>query len=239
MARRASYIDALREHVDTTPPFLLIAGGYELVPYAGDTPPMEKMRAETAVYDSCGYDYGYLTEMEATQYVSLGIAPPKAWKPYSRLRPEVFERGGKRIAVIALPPLPSGYSRVPDDQLPLIEAALRSAHEAFDLVIAVSPWGFFAEKDFLGKAETVPHVLLGSGPGTSFPGNIAADGRTAWVRPYSRGKAISRVTLNVWPKKGLDFKWVAGDHIAFAVDGLSDTYQEKPAVLNLLEGIQE
>ena len=183
------------------------------------------------------YDFGSLTEFESELFEDAGVEPPDGWVVLDEPRLATLSTpDGHKVALVLFPDLPEGEDRPSKNLVRKLEKLMAGAREDHDLVLAVSPWGMWPEKDYLNETEAGPDILLGAGPGMEVQGTFMARDRVFWVRAYSKGKSINRIDLMAWPDKA-DRTWTPDDDTIRAEFGtLRDTVPEDPEVLDILSG---
>lgn len=239
LARRAAYIQDLRQSTGKTSPVFALSGGYEFLPEAGPAPTREKLQALAKAYTAINFDLGLLVPREAQAMREAGAVLPGQW-----ITPEVVTQtdlplpGGGNVGIVLFPLLKPGDKEPPRDLLEQINRAVKSLQRRSNIVVGLSPWGYFPELAYLRNDEAVlPDILLGSGPGPGFRGILAADGRSYWLRAYPLGKALNRVEILNWPKHDADFQWREDVDIRALNVGLTEHVREDPAINALFEGM--
>lgn len=213
---------------------MLIAGANEFLPPGAPPASEAKARDLAKIFSGMGYDLGLLTPDEAGMFEALHTGPGPAFK--SPRAPEAVTLPLSRnqtAAVVLFPPPPPGKEQ---PSLALIEAVDRTVSEMSpkpQIVVGLSPWGYFNEKDYLKQARNPVDILLGSGPGLALSGKIAADGRTVWVRPYSRGKTLMQIEVLQWPERKHGFQW-PDKSVRVLSDPLDDKVRPDPETAAIL-----
>ena len=200
LARRAAFIADKRKTDDPGTVRLFIAGPYELQDIDENKSPAAKApQVVGQAYASLEYDAMMITPEDAAV---LGQDMPealKAWAaPVGKVASRSFERKNLRIGLVYFPVLPSGKEQPSADQMEEVVKQARALRADGNVVIGVSPWGFAGEKVFLEKytgPDQPVDILLGGGHGSGERGKLAADGSTAWLRSFSKGKAVNFVRL--------------------------------------------
>lgn len=180
----------------------------------------------------------FVTPYEREMFAKAGVAAKTSWKGSQRLEQHVLNLDGKnKIAVLLLPPAPKNARTLPLNLVHQLENAVQSLRGKVKLIVAMSPWGYNLEQDFLKSTGPHPDVLLGSGQGIGLAGMITSNGRTVWVRSFSQGKAFSAIEVLAWPDENSTFKWTEGKNIRMTLFGLTEQYQEDPAMLTLMHNM--
>ncbi len=190
-------------------------------------------------YEHIGYDLGLLSAKEQEAFAKAGVGLGPAWKRDEDGSLTVRElRGGRTVAFVVFPEIALGTNREPGEKVTAAIAAMCSkARQQHDLVVGISRWGYFLEMAYLRTATVMPDILLGGGPGMGFQGQLAAEGRVYWVRPYAQGKAVNKVDVLAWPDHSKDFRWNENVSIQGQNAALGDGVQDDPAVKALFDGV--
>lgn len=215
-----------------------MAGGYEFAQYLTQTPPPRKrLDALAKALDQLHYDLLFVTPFERGLLAKAGVRQRPGWRGSERLERHVLQSGnGPKVGVLLLPALASSARGLPPALMREIAEAVQSLRASTRLVVAMSPWGYTHEQEFLNSPGPLPDVLLGSGPGIGLVGQLSAGNRTAWVRSFSQGKSITRIEIMALPEHNSTFKWTEGQNIRMTLFGLTDHYQEDPQMLTLIQG---
>ncbi len=222
---------------------LILGGAFEFLPTSGDKISNKKRIALPRAFQIINYDLGILSpnEMVFLQNSPSGIL--KNWIDCKEAQVQFKPlANGKKAAIIVLPYLEKGTDTISPDLIDKCATLIKENREKADLVIAMSSWGYFREKKFLANpviGETPPDILLGSGDGPGMSGNLAANGKTLWVRSYPTGKAVNRIDILQWPERSNDFKWSSGQNVKWFLQTLTDKLREEPEVAKLLNGISD
>lgn len=206
MARRAALIASKKNNPADDTVRIYLAGPYELADIDENKSPAKgSPRAIGQAYATMGYDAMMITDADAAV---LGPNPPKELKgwlvPNGVMVSRIIERGGMRIGLVFFP-TPEVVGRpIPEAYMDAVEKEIARLRPWTDALIGVSPWGMEEEQTFLQKGEgtggTVD-ILLGGGRGPGNHGKTAAGGATAWLRPFSKGKAVAMVRLESMTRK--------------------------------------
>lgn len=180
------------------------------------------------------YDVALLADEEKRMLARVGVTPPEAWKTASESAFRVVETPNGTVGFLSFPPLAEGTDMPNDALVDEVTRAVAKVKPTVDLLVGISPWGAYGEKDYLARQpDQVPHILLGGGRGMSFVKRFSSGGRVLWSRPYPRGKTITRITLNSWPT-GDDFKWSA-EVVSVGAELLNDQVYDNPHVRGIFE----
>ncbi len=189
------------------------------------------------------YDLGILSpaEIDLLQGSPNGI--PKNWINSKKTSVKILKlANGKKVGFIILPYLEKGSNDLPSELLTELTAVFKKYKSKTDILIGLSPWGYFREKALLASPvfQASPlDILLGSGDGPGMTGTVNNNGKTLWVRSYPTGKAVNRIDIFQWPSRDADFKWTSGQNIRWFLQSLRDNVREEPTVLKLIEGISD
>lgn len=239
LARRASFIESKRSIVEKGVSRLFVAGPFELAaPDGGKVPAMRAPGAVARAHAAMRYDAMLLTPADLAL---VGDAAPKGLARWttapSRGKDAILARSGLHIAFVRFP-MPTGSDGRPTEQQAreVVAEGFHLRGEA-DVVIGISPWGMQAEQSFLehfiGSAQPFD-VLLGGGPGPGHGGKMSAGGFTAWLRPYSQGKAMHVLRLENIPKRQRQAQAKREGDVRFNVVSLDDKIPADRAVDTLL-----
>ncbi len=193
-----------------------------------------------AAFDRIGHDLLFVTPDERTALARAGVKPRGYWLGSDKIEEHILHtHGGPRIGVILLPPTPYAAPTLPESRIHQLEMAVRRLRPKVRLVVALSPWGARKEQELLAHADrnSLPDILLGSGPGAGQTGELAAGGKIAWVRAYTEGKSVMRVDILAWPEHDSIFKWTEDKNIRMSLFGLTEQYQEDPRLLTLMQSM--
>lgn len=166
-----------------------------------------------------------------------GVPAHASWAGSDRLEQHFLNIEGGRIAVLVLPPLPANAQAVPKSYIHQLENAVHGLRGSVKLIIAMSSWGYMREQEIFASQGPYPDLLLGSGPGAGQVGQMAANGKSVWIRSFSQGKSFLRIDVLAWPEHNANFKWTEEKNIRMGIYGLTDQYQESPQLLNLMHSM--
>lgn len=222
---------------------LILGGAFEFLPTSGEHSDNKKRDALAETFQILDYDLGVVCPDEAEFLAGSPSGIPQKWFSNRDVKVVIEEFGAdKKAAVIILPFLEKGSDHIPSDILDQTAKLFKKYRESSDLVIAISSWGYFREKKFLGSPEITedcPDILLGSGDGPGMTGSLAAQGRTLWVRSYPTGKAVNRIDIMHLPSRDPGFKWESGESIRWFLQTLLKNTREDPKIARLLTGISD
>ncbi len=222
---------------------LILGGAFEFLPTSGEHLPEKKQNALAETFQIINYDLGILSPAEADFLRKSVTGIPHNWVSNKEEKIVVKNLSDdKKATIIILPYLEKGSDQIPADILDHAAKLFKKYRETSDLVIAMSSWGYFREKKFIGSPEIIencPDILLGSGDGPGMTGNLAAQGRTLWVRSYPTGKAVNRIDILQYPSRDPEFKWSSGENVKWFLQTLLINTRENPEVARLLTGISD
>ena len=190
-------------------------------------------------FDLLRNDLVFVSPYERAILAKAGMHPHRSWRGSDHLEQHVLgPDAAHRVGVLLLPPLPDGATSPPPVLVRQIEDAVRTLRVKTQLVVAMSPWGYTLEQQLLNTGGPLPDLLLGSGLGIGLVGNIAASGKTLWVRAFAQGKSMSRIDILAWPDHtSVNFKWTEEQNIRMTLFGLTDQYQEDQHMLSLMQSM--
>lgn len=189
-------------------------------------------------FDMLRHDLVFVTPYERQVLAQAGVTPRPSWVGGPRLEKQILlTPTGSKVAVLLLPPVPSGAQSLPQNLVHQVENAVQGLRGSVQLIIAMSPWGYRHEQDLLKAQGPLPDILFGSGPGIGIVGTLAAGQRSAWVRSFTQGKSVIRIEVFSWPERSSTFKWTEGQNIRMTLFGLTDQYQEDPGMLTLMHNM--
>ncbi len=227
LARRAAFIASKRDTPEQNTIRLFIAGPYELLDIEeGKSPAARAPQVVGEAYAALQYDAMMLTPGDGEV---LGNRLPKTLVPWAmppgRVMSKTLKRQGLRIGLVFFP-VQQKPGQVPSDKdMDDVRVEALRLKASVHVVIGISPWGFAAEQAYLERFSTSPQpidVLLGGGLGPGSRGKLAAGGITAWVRPYSRGKAVHVIRLGNIPKRQGQAQAKREEDVRFDVVSLDD-----------------
>lgn len=234
MARRATYFFDVEKANSQR---LLVSGGWEFMRPKGSVPPKAMTTALAKALDLMEYDVGFLAADEAKALADQSVPFESSRKTASQAPVTTMTVGdGSLITFIRFPSLRPGQDVPPADLMDKLSRKIVSERNKARLVVALSDWGWLGEREYLAQnPRVVPDILLGSGQGSGVNGRIEAKGRCLWVRPYDRGRTISRIRLMAWPDREQGFVWKEPENVRCFTVGLGDMYEDYPDVSAILQ----
>lgn len=183
-------------------------------------------------YDAFGYDLGLVNSEEAAHFKQATVPFPKAFSEIDGLRYQAFKRNGVRVGVLIFPELKT--SKEPGIKMKrAIERMCTQRRKETDLLIGISPWGYWGEQSYLkSMPQNTVDILLGSGPGVEVTGMPMVDGHVWWSRAYARGKHVLRIDIDALPRSSRIWE-ENGDIIAQSVV-LTDGFVEDTQIFSII-----
>jgi 2',3'-cyclic-nucleotide 2'-phosphodiesterase (5'-nucleotidase family) len=234
LAKRSTYIKALRQNPATAGKTLAVAGAWEFLPEVSAAPPEpEKMPAVVKAHEALGYDVMAVTPDEVKLLADKKTAPPKGAVVLGQTpATKIVTVGGKAVGLVFFPMPKDVSAPVPDKLMDQTAKAASELRGKVALVVGVSPWGALDEETFVNTRSGAVDVLLGSGGGSGFSSRTSKDGKTLWTRAYIKGKTVNRLDLLALPGQP-GFAWKVGENFVAKVDPLDETVSQDPAVEQL------
>ncbi len=212
---------------------MLVGGGYELL-RGSETVSSDKLKAMVRVMEMLDYDIGLLAPEESSALTEAGLPFPVGWQAVDKVNYEIVKtKGGYSVAIVYFPILAKNEQQPSGKSVQAIGRIIEKMRTEADLVIGMSVWGFKAEHGYLKMDTEHPDILLGSGPGMGLTGKIEAQGKTAWIRPYSLGKAVNMLEVLKFPKAANNFIWTEGENMHAMVKGLTEKIAENQEVRSI------
>lgn len=183
------------------------------------------------------YDIGLLAKGEADALAGQNIPFSASRKTASEAPVTIVAtRDGDLIGFIRFPSLRPGQDMPSRDLIDKLSRRIQVERSKVRLVVALSDWGWIGEREYLAQnPKAVPDLLLGSGHGSGVNGRVEAKGRCLWVRPYDKGRTISKIQLMTWPDRSIFFTWKEPENIRCYSIGLGDEYSDNPDVSAILQ----
>lgn len=242
MARRATFIQELRDSLGPGAPLLVLGGAQEFFDVR-DTARRPKPRHALAylhAYKAMSYDRVFVSPQEKTWLTdhAKAMQDEALMSRFTPLSPtasttERFVLGGRQIAVIHFP-LIEHNSRPSEDMLHAVRQEIREQARSSDLVVGMSHWGRQQEFTLLSNGVDGLDILLGAGAGPAAPDIIANKGRTLWARSSIKGRAVNVIQPLAWPKD-ID-RWRLDDSILASAKPLDGRITDDPAIQSLFNG---
>lgn len=239
LARRAAFLAQIA--AETQRP-LILAGPYEF--YADKQSPIAANEALLtpvlhAAFNAMPYSAVYLSPLAARAVHAPNLPPFPKGVPIGDEPVVHFFRAGKLTAACIF--LPYGKNEkgapTPSQVAAFQKIALANKPNA-SLVVAVSPWGMFAENAMGAALAGHVDILLGSGLGLAVPGQgMDAGGSPGplWVRPDHRGGSVNVLDIYSLPKPGV--AWLEGVHFSSRLVFLEQTLPENATVRAIISAI--
>ncbi len=147
----------------------------------------DRLERLVRAFDLMGYDLKTISYEEAYYFKKYNI-PLKGWVgSQDKVILKKIETKEGTLIFVVLPWDMSALDNASQKKL------LTSLQNKDSLVIGISPYGYAEEEDLLDNYPHLFDILLGSGRGLIFAGQV--QGRTLWVRPMSKGKAVYIISI--------------------------------------------
>ena len=187
-------------------------------------------------YEFMDYDVALLGRVEASALAKFSVTPDPTRKTTAEAEFSIVAvEESRSVGFYRLPSLSEGENAADDDMLKAVGEAIEARRGQVDLLVALSDWGWFGEREFLAADVAHPDMLLGSGMGSGVNGRVESDGRCLWIRPYDRGRTVVELQLLQWPSRKPGFVWSEPDTHRVLSIGLGDQYQDHPDVNAILQ----
>lgn len=195
-------------------------------------PPKDHFAALAKAFDRLNYDVGLLSKEEALAFDQTGVVVDASRKTYGQAPfTTVKTDDGDVVGFLRFPPLPTEIDSPSPELVKKISTFVKEKRKEVTLVVALSDWGFVAERSYLDQQpEAVPDFLFGSGHGSGVNGRILADGRCVWVRPYDKGRTVNEVQVLTWPDRSKPIAWKDGINFNCISIGLGDQYEDNDEI---------
>ncbi|XPV77766.1 MAG: hypothetical protein ACNI27_07550 [Desulfovibrio sp.] len=210
-----------------------------MLPYGGGDWSSDKVAALSKGYSMLRYDLLSLTPAERALFDAASIPYPTGTAPLEDTT-IIETKDGQKVGFVFFPKSEVKDNRPTAAAVEFITSRVKALRKTSDIVIGMSPWGYFPEQSLLkdNSSSDLPDIILGSGPGTGVSGRLMNNDKTMLVRPYASGKSINIIKISDLPKKNLDFSWTKDENIFAKVDGLIHIYRDDPVVVGLFDGIE-
>lgn len=224
----------------------------------------DAMAGLVKAYEALNYSAGAVGQEELARLARQGVAPPGGWlvldpkEPRTRLIdtpkgkvglvffPEVKGLGDTPLETA---PGKEGFSLIPrarKEASSTLEAEAKALAKAIKelreggaaMVVGISPWGSQAEADYLEGHRPDLDILLGAGSGVGFMAKPENNGRTLWMRTYTKGKAVYQIDVLAWPS-GKGFKWEEKKNYQSKALLLDDAVKPDPDMERLIHGLAD
>lgn len=221
---------------------LTLAGPGEFLPDRPIAPPPAQAKPTVLAplalkaYTLLNYNCMYLSPASAAWFAAHAKTQPPRSVPMADLPvTRTFPADDKIIGLVLFPPGagPEGAPTAAQADAALLAA--RTLQRKADFIIAVSPWGMYAESALLPRLDGLVHLLLGGGGGVGFPGQGSPlRPGLLWARPDMKGRAVTVIDILSWPVNGASFQWTEGVTYAARELLLNNTVLPDPAMSKLL-----
>lgn len=237
LARRASLVSRLMAE---SPRTLALAGPDEFHPdmAAGDASG-QRAAALHAAFTKIPYTAVYLAAGTVEGLRKLGISPLPvgvvvAGKPVIHY----FRAGRFTAGCVFLPPGEGNAGTPTTEQVLAAQQAAGEAAVSASLVIAVSPWGMYAENALMDRLAGHFHIVLGGGPGIAIPGQAmgtAGAPGPLWARSDRMGRAVTVLDIHTLPEPRTP--WIEGINFSSRLELLDAALPEDEAVRNIVNAV--
>lgn len=159
------------------------------------------------------YDFFALSEKENHLLKTHGLSAPK-WHTVSPVpRTQILTTAFGPVAVVLFPALSSGQTAPKAEMIDELNRTASSLRGKAILVAGISEWGDTAERSFLDAKPSAFDILLGSGPGPGSSGMILNQGKTLWVRAYTKGQAVALIEILDPKGRNAGKSWQLGENV--------------------------
>ena len=237
LARRVALLPKLA--AETARP-LVLAGPGEFYTDRAEVEPDKAERLTPifhAAFSAMPYTAVYLSEnssaaLKKASLPDLPNAVPLGNMPVTRS----FRAGTLTVGCVFLPSGKKEDGGPDPEQVLAAQQAAREASSAADLVVAVSPWGIYAENSLMPSLAGYFHIVLGGGRGIAVPGQATGDPGSPgplWARSDRRGRAIN--VLDIYALPLANSPWLEGVHFSSRLVFLDPSLPEEPAIRSLVD----
>lgn len=191
------------------------------------------LQALSETYDVFKYNLGLITSSEAEAFQAADLHWPKSFSVPESLQYNEFKVPSGKIGILVFPEL-NGAKEPGPKMTRAIERMCKEKRAETDLLIGISPWGYWGEQAYLksGPKDGVD-ILLGSGPGVEVTGALMSSDNILWNRSYSRGKHVLRIDIESWPGTKTP-KWEEDVNIHSESVVLTDGYVEDTHIFSII-----
>ncbi|NLV96882.1 MAG: hypothetical protein GX043_06055 [Desulfovibrionales bacterium] len=177
---------------------IIVAGGHEFLSpdKAKDSPGI--MTRLLAAYSQLPYDIFLLAPTDEQSIIQNYLSPNPSWHgPLTQPQVVSHKVQDGTIAFVLFPDKQS-HSLTGNKKLGNFIRNLRDTKE-YNLIVGISSWGSDQEENFLAAEPNTVDILLGSGDGPGYTGLYLQENAALWVRAFSKGKAVSTITIPSLP----------------------------------------
>jgi len=185
------------------------------------------------IYSKFQYNFGVLSKKEKQLFLAKGISIPSFWKTVDN---EInFYLLDDKLVILVLPFIEGKKDLAYfSEQVEQVVKKIVNKYPFLPL-IAISSWGEYWEDYYLQYYKPDIPVFLGSGPGRAIEGRVVNHGRTLWVRPYSKGKAVFQIDITDYEKYKQQNKWLYKENFFWKTHWLGNKIYPDPEVSNFIE----
>ncbi len=235
LARRASIFTRIRNK-ENYQNKLFLAGGYEF--HRPGSTNLANTKTLLKVFSILNYDLGILSpHLSANPNNLENKQDPKWLQPRKTVQTKILNYPGeKKVGILIFPEINTKNNRRKIKRIheEIVNKA-QDIQSQVNLLLGMSTWGIFEEEKFLNKNPAVLDIFLGSGPGPHKTGKFLHNNKTVWIRPLSKGKAISQITISHWPEKDNKQAWKANKNISCDLMVLKDSIPADPEITSQLQ----
>jgi hypothetical protein len=212
-----------------------LAGPYELKHPGRQSPDVHKIPLLSQIFSLLNYDLGvYCSKIfpNATQENNGFL---KDWTQLNETSQEkIFSFDTHKVACLIFPEDPQTDTSSWEAVIQAIQEKAKLLRDKTDLIIGISPWGWQAEQLFIKNNHGAVDILLGSGHGPAIRGQLSKDKKTLWVRPYSKGKVITRIKISYLTNRETPRQWTLNQNITPGYIALNSNIQGDSQVTSLI-----
>lgn len=211
---------------------LTVAGPYEFQRTRPLDQPDSRFERLARAYALLDYDLGMLYSVEADRLKGLNIAFPLNWIAiHTAFVVKTLQIQDKKVGFLLMPGPDTDQSW--DRVQSLAVNRGRGLEETVDLLLGISPWGKSKERTFLEKHPALFDILLGGGPGGGIKQQLPEKNGTLWVRPYRKGKTVSKMTIKHWKNTQNAFELRLNRDILVQTIPLTECFPDDPEVAEI------
>ncbi|MBU1611679.1 MAG: hypothetical protein KKC99_07525 [Proteobacteria bacterium] len=185
-------------------------------------------------FTTFGYALGLATSEEASFFTDQSVPLPKEFQVIDDLAYRELKITGKTVGIIIFPELKNAKT-VPEKTLRSITRMCSDKQKETDLLIGMSPWGYWSEQSYLKSLPLAGvDILLGSGAGVEVAGVAMNNGNTWWCRAYNKGKYVIKIDVESWPSRKKAPLWKEKENIRTEPVVLTDGFVEDNDMLSII-----
>ena len=213
-----------------------MAGGYEFHRPNHTNLSRTKTKKLVKVYSELDYDLGIISPQVTDLLTDSEKEQVSDWRETTNsVQTRILDYQDHKLGILIFPELNKNSNGKTKGIHKEIVKKARELRPRVNLLIGISPWGNFPEDKFLTNNPPVLDILLGSGSGPHMTGKFLQDKKTVWVRPLSKGKTISQITIPCWPKKNTNHVWKPNKNITTNLILLKGDIPADPKISSYLQ----